>query len=130
MSRFCSLHFKPGTSYDLRDGVHSPLRTAVVPDSIFDPPVSDYPHHGDAIADPDFDCECVGALAVPSHLYFAVPLTAIYLAAGRSLGAGVDEAVLLNELVKVLVCFFDCHCVFLLAFVTTNKPEKSEKVQT
>ena len=96
---------------------------------IFDPPVSDYPHHWDAIADPDFDRECVGALTVPSNLHLAVPFAAVYLAASRCFGTGVDEAVLLNELVEVLVCFFDCHCVFLLAFVTTNKPEKAEKVQ-
>lgn len=125
-----ALHFKSGTSYDLRDGVHSPLRAAVFPDPILDPSVADHPHHRDAIADPDFDCECVGALAVPRHLYLAIPFTAVYLASSRCFGAGVDEAVLLNELVEVLVCFFDCHCVFLLAFVTTNKPEKAEKVQT
>lgn len=125
-----ALHFKSGTSYDLRDGVHSPLRAAVVPDPILDPSVADHPHHRDAIADPDFDCECVGTIAVPSNLHLAIPFTAVYLASSRCFGAGVSEAVLLYELVEVLVCFFDCHCVFLLAFVTTNKPEKAEKVQT
>ena len=87
-------------------------------------------HKKSAIADPDFDRERVGALTVPSDLHFAVPFAAVYLAAGRRHGAGVSEAVLLNELVEVLVCFFDCHCVFLLAFVTTNKPAKTEKAQT
>ena len=87
-------------------------------------------HKKSAIADPDFDRERVGALTVPNNLHLTVPFTAVYFAASRCFGAGVDEAVLLNELVEVLVCFFDCHCVFLLAFVTTNKPEKAEKVQT
>lgn len=130
LNAFAVSHFKSGTSYYLCDSVHSPLRTAVVPDAILDPPVADHPHHRDTIADPDFDCECVGALAVPSHLHLAVPLAAIYLTAGRRLGTGVNEAILLNELVEVLVRLFDCHCVFLLALVTTNKPEKNEKVQT
>lgn len=124
------MHLKSGISHDFCDGVHSPLRAAVVPDAIFDPPVSDYPHHWDAVTDPDFDHECIGALTVPSDLHFAVPFAAVYLAAGRRHGAGVSEAVLLNELVEVLVCFFDCHCVFLLAFVTTNKPAKTGKAQT
>lgn len=124
-----ALHFKSCTSYYLCDGVHSPFRAVVVPDTILDPSVTDHPHHRDAIADPDFDCECVGALTVPRYLHLAVPFAAVYLTAGRSLGAGVGEAVLLNELAEVLVRFFDCHCVFLLAFVTTSKPEKNEKVQ-
>lgn len=118
------------TNNVLHHGVHSPHRAAVVPDAILDPSVADYPHHRDAIADSDFDFECVGALAVPRYLHLAVPFAAIYLAAGRRLGAGVSEAVLFNELAEVLVCFFDCHCVFLLAFVTTNKPAKTEKAQT
>ena len=121
-----ALHFKSSASYELCDGVHSPLRAAVVPDPILDPSVADHPHHRDAIADPDFDCECVGALAVPRYLHLAVPFTAVYFEAGRHLGAGVSEAVLLNELVEVPVRFFDSLCVFLLAFVTTNKPEKNE----
>ena len=87
-------------------------------------------HKKSAIADPDFDRERVGALTVPNNLHLTVPFAAVYFAASRCFGAGVDEAVLLNELVEVLVCFFDFHCVFLLAFVTTNKPEKAEKVQT
>lgn len=102
-------HFKSSAPNNFRDGVHSPLRAAVVPDPILDPSVADHPHHRDTIADPDFDCECVGALAVPRHPYLAIPFTAVYLAASRCFGAGVDEAVLLNDLVEVLVCFFDCH---------------------
>ena len=119
------LHFKSGASYDLRDGVHSPLRAAVVPNATLDPSVADHPHHRDAIADPDFDRERVGALTVPSNLHLTVPFTAVYFAASRCFGAGVDEAVLLNELVEVPVRFFDYHCASLLAFVTTNKPEKT-----
>lgn len=49
------LHLKYGASYDLRDSVHRPFGTAVVPDAILNPSVADYPHHRDAIADPDFD---------------------------------------------------------------------------
>lgn len=124
------LHFKSGASYDLRDGVHSPLRAAVVPNAILDPSVADHPHHRDAIADPDFDCERLSTLAVPRYLHLTVPFAAVYLAAGRRLSTGVSEAVLLNELIEVPARFFDFHCVFLLAFVTTNKPEKTENVQT
>ena len=102
-------HFKSSAPNNFRDGVHSPLRAAVVPDTILDSPVADHPHHGDAIADPDFDRERVGAPSVPSNLTLAFPFAAVYLAASRCFGAGVDEAVLLNELVEVLVCFFDCH---------------------
>ena len=120
-----ALYFKSGASYELCDGVHSPLRAAVVSDAILDPSVADHPHQRDAIADPDFDCERLSTLAVPRYLHLTVPFAAVYLAAGRRLSTGVSEAVLLNELVEVPVRFFDYHCAFLLAFVTTNKPEKT-----
>lgn len=123
-----ALHFKSGASYELCDGVHSPLRAAVVSDAILDPSVADHPHHRDAIADPDFDCERVGALAVPRYLHLAVPFTAVYLAASRCFCTSADETVLLNELVEVPVRF-SIVIVFsslrLLLQASQRKPKKS-----
>lgn len=122
-----ALRFESGASYELCDSVHSPLWTAVIPDAILNPSLTDHPHHWDSIANPDFDRESVGALAVPRHLHLAVLFAVVDMVAVRPLEAGVNEAVLLYKLVVVLVRLFDCQCIFLLALVTTNKQKKSKK---